>query len=160
MDLLLNNEIRKSSKTNDEINVFMNELENVLKNEQSKDISSILCDEIYKEIPIASKYTSQLKNIIEECMKNESYQGEFFYVDYDSKKKSYFLNCYDDGELQRTKITKREMDNSNLKIGMFYGRYEESNIVEDESIKEGLKLDIEAELNHLDALNKKGKSKK
>ena len=148
MDLTINNEITKNNITNDEISDFMQELKNAL--EKSNSNVPNLYSEVFNEIPLASKYKSELNSIIDECLEEQSYEKEFFYFDYDKNGKSYYLDHYYDGNIDRTILSKQEAKGTKYKVGMFYAEYDENYLVEAGDLKDGIKIDVESKLDLLD----------
>ena len=148
MDLTINNEIAKNNITNDnEIEDFMKELANTL--EKGNSIVPNLYNEVSKEIPLASKYKNELNSIIDECLEEQSYEKEFFYFDYDKNGKSYYLDHYYDGNIDRTILSKQEAKGTKYKVGMFYAEYDENYLVEADDLKDGIKIDVESKLESL-----------
>ena len=90
MDRTLDLENNKSNE-NTEITDFINELDTFLKNENlelNKENFNTLYKEIYNEIPLASTYRNELKNIVDECMDKLSYDRDFIYFNYDKQEKN------------------------------------------------------------------------
>jgi hypothetical protein len=149
MDLTIDNKVETKNKIDNEVNSFINELGKSL--EKNIDFQTTITNEIYNEIPLATKYKEQLQNIVDECMKDMSYEDDFFYFDYDKKGKTYYLDYYSDGDLNRIEMTKEDVKGSNLEEGWFYDWYDDEQIVEaNSSIKEGIKIDVESKLKELD----------
>lgn len=151
MDLTINNKISKSNQTKDEINNFMEELRETIKLEQDIVNAKSIYKEIYREIPLASKYAKELKEIIDKCMENLSYENDFFYFDYDKKQDKYFLDYYCDGKIEKIEISKEDAKEDDLKEGMFYDQYAGKGIVETEFYKDYVKSNVDSELNMLNA---------
>lgn len=89
-------------------------------------------------------------------MLDYSYDTEFVYVNYDEKTKKYYMDIYD-GDVTKVNVSKKELDNSNIKVGSFYfvlnnGDY----LQEKEYIKDNIKSKIEYELNNLENRRKNG----
>jgi len=85
MDRILDIENNKRNE-NVEVNAFIKELENALNTNNlanSKGVYTTLYDEVLNEINLATKYKGKLNCIIKECMKNESYENDFWYINYD-----------------------------------------------------------------------------
>lgn len=149
MDILLNNEINARNKEVDNsINEFINELRNSLENPKSKiSIDRNFYDEIYNELELAPKYQNRLEDIIKDSMLEYSYDTEFLHVNYDEKDNKYYIDYYD-GDVTRTNVTQKELQEANHKVGAFYvpildGEYlEEVDYVKD-SIKESVKNKLE-----------------
>ena len=155
MDLIIDNKLENKSNINNEINSFINELQNSL--EKDNNFQTTLTNEFYNTIPLASKYKNELENIIDDCMKNMSYDREFFYFDYDKKDNIYYLDYYSDGKIERIEMTKQDIEDSQLEKGWFYAWYNEEQIVEANSLKEGIKSNVELELDTLEFNNRKNK---
>jgi hypothetical protein len=148
MDLTIDNKVETKNKVDNEVSSFINELGKSL--EKNADFQTTITNEIYEEIPLATKYKEQLQNIVDECMKDMSYERNFCYFDYDKKGNSYFLDYYSDGNIERVPITKEEMEESKLEKGMFFSWRDDGHIVESDGIKEGTKIDVESKLKELD----------
>ncbi len=121
MDRLLNNEINTRTKEVDNsINDFINELRNSLENPKSKiSIDKNFYDEIYNELELAPKYQNRLEDIIKDSMLEYSYDTEFLHVNYDEKDNKYYIDYYD-GDVTRTNVTQKELQEANHKVGAFY----------------------------------------
>ena len=162
MDILLNNEINTRNKEVDNsINDFINELRNSLENPKSKiSIDRNFYDEIYNELELAPKYQNRLEDIIKDSMLEYSYDTEFLHVNYDEKDNKYYIDYYD-GDVTRTNVTQKELQEANHKVGAFYvpildGEYlEEVDYVKD-SIKESVKYKLE----DLEENSERGKNEK
>ena len=162
MDILLNNEINARNKEVDNsINDFINELRNSLENPKSKiSIDRNFYDEIYNELELAPKYQNRLEDIIKDSMLEYSYDTEFLHVNYDEKDNKYYIDYYD-GDVTRTNVTQKELQDANHKVGAFYvpildGEYlEEVDYVKD-SIKESVKYKLE----DLEENSERGKNEK
>ena len=148
MDLTIDNEITKNIIANDEASNFMKELTNTL--EKSNSFVPNLYNEVFNEIPLASKYENELNSILDECLEEQSYEKEFFYFDYDKNRKSYYLDHYYDGNIERTILSKKEAKGTKYQIGMFYAEYDEEHLVEADYLKDGIKIDVESKLELLD----------
>lgn len=153
MDLTINNEISKNNIVGNEVKNFMKELENSL----TKDTTRIndLYNEILQENPLASKYESQLSDIIKDCMDTLSYEYDFLYFDYDKNKKSYFLDYYSEGDIIKDELSKEDLEGTNFKNGTFWKIYDKENVIEADYLKDNIKINVESELKMLDSKNKK-----
>lgn len=153
MDRLINNELNNTitNEKNKEISNFIQELQNALDNPKNQiTIDKSFYDEVYNDLELAQKYKEQLEGIIKDCMLDYSYNTEFVYVNYDEKAKKYYMDIYD-GDVTKVNVSKKELDNSNIKVGSFYfvlnnGDY----LQEKEYIKDNIKSKIEYELNNLE----------
>ena len=153
MDRLINNEINNTitnEKTN-EINDFMKELQNALDNPKNKiTIDKSFYNEVYEDIELASKYERQLEEIIKNCMLEYSYDTEFVYVNYDEKSKKYYMDIYD-GDITKVNVSKKELEDSNVKVGAFYFILNDGEYLEEKDyIKDNIKSEIEYKLNILE----------
>jgi hypothetical protein len=149
MDLTVDNKIENKNKVDNEINSFINELGKSL--EKNTDFQTTFANEVFDEMPLAKKYKNQLEDIINKCFEEMSYEDDFFYFDYDSKGETYYLDYYSDGVITREEIPENEVKDSNLEKGWFYDWYDDDRIVEaNSSIKEGIKISIDSELDLLD----------
>lgn len=107
MDRILDIENNKRNE-NLEINAFIKELENALNTNNlanSKGVYTTLYDEVLNEINLATKYKGKLNSIIKECMKNESYENDFWYINYDKSRNTFSMDLYSDGKCQKFPIT-------------------------------------------------------
>lgn len=160
MERILDIEHNKRNENN-EISSFIKELENALKNNnlentQEKNIMNKgLYDEVLIEIELAPKYKSKLNRIIKECMKNESYENEFWYIDYDKTKNTYSMDYYIDGQVTKTPLTSQEVKDYELIVGMTYLPYEDDRLMPMVSIKDSIKIDVDSALFDLELKNKK-----
>lgn len=159
MDRLVNNELNNTitNEKNKEISNFIQELQNALDNPKNQiTIDKSFYNEVYNDLELAQKYEEQLEGIIKDCMLDYSYDTEFVYVNYDEKAKEYYMDIYD-GDVTKVNVSKKELDNSNIKVGSFYfvlnnGDY----LQEKEYIKDNIKSKIEYELNNLENRRKNG----
>ncbi len=159
MDRLVNNELNNTitNEKNKEISNFIQELQNALDNPKNQiTIDKSFYNEVYNDLELAQKYEEQLEGIIKDCMLDYSYDTEFVYVNYDEKAKKYYMDIYD-GDVTKVNVSKKELDNSNIKVGSFYfvlnnGDY----LQEKEYIKDNIKSKIEYELNNLENRKKNG----
>lgn len=153
LDIEPNNRIENS-----EVKEFMQELENTLSNNQRvnlKDGYTTLYDEVLNEIDIALKYKGKLNSIIKECMKKEPYENDFWYIDYDKDKNTYSMDLYSDGECQKFPITIQDIQNYNYKVDMTYWAFEDGRMLEEDAIKDSIKIDVDSALADLERNNKK-----
>ncbi len=159
MDRLINNELNNTitNEKNKEISNFIQELQNALDNPKNQiTIDKSFYNEVYNDLELAQKYEEQLEGIIKDCMLDYSYDTEFVYVNYDEKAKEYYMDIYD-GDVTKVNVSKKELDNSNIKVGSFYfvlnnGDY----LQEKEYIKDNIKSKIKYELNNLENRRKNG----
>ena len=159
MDRLINNELNNTitNEKNKEISDFIQELQNALDNPKNQiTIDKSFYNEVYNDLELAQKYKEQLEGIIKDCMLDYSYDTEFVYFNYDEKTKKYYMDIYD-GDVTKVNVSKKELDNSNIKVGSFYfvlnnGDY----LQEKEYIKDNIKSKIEYELNNLENRRKNG----
>ena len=148
------------SNENKEVTEFLNELKNSINNEEIKNIKSKgilyknLCDEILEETALAQKYRGKLKNIVNECMKNESYESDFIYINYDNSKNVFTMNYYNDGKIEKTELTPKDIKDYNYKVGMTYEIGEDDTMVEAKYLKDSIKIDVNSALNSLERENR------
>lgn len=153
--------INSRSNENREVTEFLNELKNSISNEEMKNIKGKdilyknLCDEILEETALAQKYIGKLNKIVDECMKNESYESDFIYINYDNSKNAFTMNYYNDGKIEKTELTTKDIKDYNYKVGMTYEIGEDDTIVEAEYLKDSIKIDVNSELNSLERENRK-----
>ncbi len=150
MDRILGNEINtRDSKTNNEINDFIVELQNALDDPKSKiSIDKSLYNEIYSTLDLAPKFKDKLENIIKKCILDYSYDNEFFYLNFDEKSNKYYMDIYSEG-ITKVELTKKEIQDADYRVGAFYIPIPNANIREEECIKDAIKNRIEYELNEL-----------
>lgn len=156
MNLTLENEIGKNNTKNNEVENFIQELQNTLEKDNAN--VSNFYNEIYQELPLASKFKEQLADIILGCMKDMSYEKDFYYFDYDRQKKEYYLEYYCDGEIERFPLTEKEVKNSVFEVGTFWRPFGDGMAREADYMGEGIKSNVEYELDMLD-FNKNGDNK-
>ena len=152
MDRILNNEISTRNKeVNNDINEFINELKNALDDPKSKiTIDRSFYNEVYNDVKLAPKYKEQLEDIIKKCMLEYSYDTDFIYVNYDEKSKKYYMDIYD-GDVIKVNVDKKDLEESNIKVGNFYYQMNDFNYFEEyKNIKGQLKKQIEFELKKLE----------
>ena len=157
MDRTINIE-QDNRKANDEVTIFMKELENVLNSNNltnSKEIYTTIYDEILEEIDLAQKYESKLNSIIKECMKNESYENDFWYINYDKSKNTFSMDLYSEGTCQKFPITYKDIQDYNYKIGMTYWAFDDDRMQEAEELKDSIKIDVDSKLADLERENNK-----
>lgn len=148
MNLEINKNLEQTKAKNKDVESFINELSQYLsKNENS------IYDECLKEIPLAVKYTKQLSDIINECMKDMSYNREFYYFDYDKQTQEYYWEYYSDGEVTRMPYWDK---NEKIDVGTIWRPYKDSELRLADHIKEGVKSNVEYELDMIDLKNRKG----
>lgn len=153
--------INSRNNENREVTEFLNELKNSINNEEIKNIKGKyipyknLCDEILEETALAQKYIGKLNKIVDECMKNESYESDFIYINYDNSKNIFTMNYYNDGKIEKTELTPKDIKDYNYKVGMTYEIGEDDTIVEAEYLKDSIKIDVNSELNSLERKNRK-----
>lgn len=116
MELQISNKIENKRKGNEEINLFQKELEKSL---NKNEFSSTIEKDFYNSIPLAKELKSKLKNVINECMKNMSYERDFYYFDFDNNKNKYYLNYCSDGKIRKIEISKKEVMEANLHKRIF-----------------------------------------
>lgn len=144
MNLTIDNKLESKSVINNEVDSFIKELGKSL--EKNQDFQSTIESEVLRDIPLATKYKNQIEDIINKYFEEMSYEQDFFYFDYDKKENKYYLDYYSDGKIERIEIPEQEIEESKLEKGWFYAWYDNEQIVEANSIKEGIKSNIETEL--------------
>ena len=122
---------------------------------KNQDFQSTIESEVLRDIPLATKYKNQIEDIINKYFEEMSYEQDFFYFDYDKKENKYYLDYYSDGKIERIEIPEQEIEESKLEKGWFYAWYDNEQIVEANSIKEGIKSNIETELDIMNFNEKK-----
>ena len=53
-------------------------------------------------------------------MLEESYEGDFWYINYDKSKDTYTIEFYSEGECYKSPITAKDIKESKCKDGMTY----------------------------------------
>ena len=162
MDILLNNEINARNKEVDNsINEFINELRNSLENPKSKiSIDRNFYDEIYNELELAPKYQNRLEDIIKDSMLEYSYDTEFLHVNYDEKDNKYYIDYYD-GDVTRTNVTQKELQDANHKVGAFYVPILDGEYLEEvDYVKDSIKESVKNKLEDLEENSERGKNEK
>lgn len=153
MDRLIDNELNNTitNEKSNEIDDFMKELQSALDNPINKiTIDRTFYNEVYNDLELAPKYKEQLEGIIKDCMLDYSYDTEFVYVNYDEKTKKYYADIYD-GDVTKVNMTKKELEDSDIKVGTFYSILNDGDYLEEkEYIKDNIKYKIEYELNKLE----------
>ena len=144
MNLTIDNKLESKSVINNEVDSFIKELGKSL--EKNQDFQSTIESEVLRDIPLATKYKNQIEDIINKYFEEMSYEQDFFYFDYDKKENKYYLDYYSDGKIERIEIPEQEIEESKLEKGWFYAWYDNEQIVEANSIKEGIKSNIETDL--------------
>lgn len=153
MNLTIDNKLESKSRINNEVDSFIKELDKSL--EKNQDFQSTIESEVLRDIPLATKYKNQIEDIINKYFEEMSYEQDFFYFDYDKKENKYYLDYYSDGKIERIEIPEQEIKDSKLEKGWFYAWYDNEQIVEANSIKEGIKSNIETELDIMNFNEKK-----
>lgn len=153
MNLTIDNKLESKSVINNEFDSFIKELGKSL--EKNQDFQSTIESEVLRDIPLATKYKNQIEDIINKYFEEMSYEQDFFYFDYDKKENKYYLDYYSDGKIERIEIPEQEIEESKLEKGWFYAWYDNEQIVEANSIKEGIKSNIETELDIMNFNEKK-----
>lgn len=157
MDRELNIETNTKEKNN-EITEFMKELENSLEDKKLNnkiEAYSTIYDEVLNEVEYAHKYKGKLNKIITECMKEESYEGDFWYINYDKTKNAYSMELYRDGERQKFSITAQDVKKYNYKVGMTYWFFEDGTMLEEDAIKDSIKIDVDSAIADLEREKRK-----
>lgn len=158
MNLTIDNKLESKSVINNEVDSFIKELGKSL--EKNQDFQSTIESEVLRDIPLATKYKNQIEDIINKYFEEMSYEQDFFYFDYDKKENKYYLYYYSDGKIERIEIPEQEIEESKLEKGWFYAWYDNEQIVEANSIKEGIKSNIETELDIINFNEKKREVRK
>ena len=153
MNLTIDNKLESKSVINNEVDSFIKELGKSL--EKNQDFQSTIESEVLRDIPLATKYKNQIEDIINKYFEEMSYEQDFFYFDYDKKENKYYLDYYSEGKIERIEIPEQEIEESKLEKGWFYAWYDNEQIVEANYMKEGIKSDIETELEDIDFNKKK-----
>ena len=153
MNLTIDNKLESKSGINNEVDSFIKELDKSL--EKNQDFQSTIESEVLRDIPLATKYKNQIEDVIKKYFEEMSYEQDFFYFDYDKKENKYYLDYYSEGKIERIEIPEQEIEESKLEKGWFYAWYDNEQIVEANSIKEGIKSNIETELDIMNFNEKK-----
>ena len=153
MNLTIDNKLESKSVINNDVDSFIKELDKSL--EKNQDFQSTIEIEVLRDIPLATKYKNQIEDVINKYFEEMSYEQDFFYFDYDKKENKYYLDYYSEGKIERIEIPEQEIEESKLEKGWFYAWYDNEQIVEANSIKEGIKSNIETELDIMNFNEKK-----
>lgn len=163
MDLEINNKIDNKT-TDNEVTDFINDLNDALEKKQELNTNGNLFNEILQDVELASKYKSKLQSTINKCLKDMSYERDFFYFDYDKRNQNYFLDYYSDGKKERINLTKKEIQNYKENNITFYGPIESENdyitMVEADSLKDWMKCEVGSALLDIDIESRKSKGNK
>jgi len=108
-------------------------------------------------MPLASKYKEQLDDIIYKCVEEMSYEREFYYFDYDTSKKEYYLEYYCDGEMERIPVPDEELKDNIFQKGTFWKPIADNEVMLADFIKDGIKISVDYELDMLDFYSKDDK---
>ena len=159
MELNINNEITNKKQANKEVTCFIKELNSVLENKNELKVYSNLYNEILKDVELAPKYRNKLQNIINKCLINMSYERDFFYFDYDKRRKDYCLKYYwNGGSTICDKLTKEDIERFKRNGFTFYEPLDdEDTIGASDSLKDWMKCEVDIELIKMDNENKNGK---
>ena len=161
MELDINREI-SNKKTNEEINTFMNEVNEKLEKDKKLETSNELYNEVLKKVELAPKYKDILPDTIEQCLKDASYQGEFLYFDYNEKNKEYGFTYYEDGDaIECDKLSEKEIEHfKELGYTFYYLVDEGENMMADDTLKEWVCLEMDMRLLDMElAKNEKEKGR-
>ena len=71
------------------------------------DTNGLLYNKLYSELELAKKYKSNLKSLIRKSMIQASYTYDFYYVNYDKRTNTYYLEYFNQGHRDREKISKK-----------------------------------------------------
>lgn len=158
MDLTIDNKVEKKTKNNDEINLFMKELSSSLNKKQELSINNNLYNEILKDVELAPKYKDKLQSVINKCLINMSYERDFFYFDYDKRRKDYCLKYYwNGGSTVCDKLTRDDIERFKKNGFTFYEPVDdEDTIGASDSLKDWMKCEVDIELIKLDNKHSKG----
>lgn len=151
MDLTLNNEINKNNTKDNQIEDFMQELQNSL---TKKDSTTTLNMEILNEIELAIQHKDSLNGIVNKCMEELSYKYDFLYFDYDKKEKNYYFDLYSNGEATREYLSQDDVKGMESKKGTIWRIWDEYNILESDDLKDNVKFSTEYELQSLESKSK------
>lgn len=161
MELEINNKI--GNKTTDkEVTNFINELNNALGKKQELNTNSNLYNEILEDVELASKYKNILQSTIHKCLKEMSYEREFFYFDYDKEIKEYNLKYFwNGGNIVCDNLSTKDIERYKKAGFTFYEPIdEEGTIVASDSLKDWMKCEVESALLDIDIKNRKIKEDK
>ncbi len=151
MDLTLNNEINKNNTKDNQIEVFMQELQNSLK---KFDSTTTLNMEILNETDLAIQHRDSLNGIVNKCMEKLSYEYDFLYFDYDKKEKNYYFDLYSNGEVTREYLSHDDVEGMESKKGTIWRIWDEYTILESDDLKDNIKFSTEYELQSLESKKK------
>ena len=152
---------KNRQKENKEFTNFTKELEKSLDNkeqEMAKQVDTTIYDEVLNEIELAPKYKRKLKGIIKEGMIEESYEGDFWYINHNKSSDTYTMEFYSEGKCKKNPITLQDIKKYKYKVGMTYFDVE-GGILEEDAIKDSIKINVEDALLELEHNNKKKREK-
>lgn len=155
MNLEIDNNLEQTKAKNKDVESFINELSTALNKKEPDNIPDIIYKEVLKEMPLASNYKEQLEDIISKCVEDMSYDREFYYFDYDTRKKEYYLEYYCDGEMERIPVPDEELEDNIFKKGTFWKPIADDEVMLADFIKDGIKIRVDSALDRLDFQNKK-----
>lgn len=155
MEIEIGRKTNIEKNNNTEIESFINELKAELDKNEPDFIPDVIYKEELSENSLALKYKNQLNDIITKCTEDLSYEREFYYFDYDSRKKEYYLEYYCDGEIERFPVSKEDMKGNSFTKGTFWKPISEDEVMLADFIKDGIKVRVDYALNRLDVQNKK-----
>lgn len=150
MDLELDKGLKKQTKINDEVNLFIKELSNSLKQKTTNNFQTTICNEIYNNVALANKYKNQIETLVNNYMVEMSYKKDFLYYDYDSKQDIYYFDYYSNGEKTQIEIPEDEVKIMGNRIGTFWELYDNEKIVEAKYIGDSLKINVSDDLQNLE----------
>ncbi len=162
MKLNINNEIETKKENNKEITEFMNQLNNELEKKQELSTTNNLFDEILQDVELAQKYKSRLQSTINKCLEDLSYERDFFYFDYDKRRKDYCLKYYwNGGNTVCDNLTKEDIEDFKKSGFTFYEPFdEEGTIRQSDTLKDWMKCEVSNTLLDIDIKNRKSKENK
>lgn len=154
MELSINNEIKNNKKESTEVTDFINELGTALENNRELKVNSNLYNEILKDVELAPKYRNRLQSVINKCLKDMSYERDFYYFDFNKRTNKYFLDYYNDGERKRFDLTKEGLKEFKKNKITFYEPIDEDKMVESDTLKDWMKCEVSSSLLDLEIKNR------
>lgn len=155
MDLNITNEISDKKQNNNEVADFINDLNTAL-NKKNTLNNNNLFNEILEEVELASKYKSKLQSAINKCLKDMSYERDFYYFDYDTRTQKYFLDYYCEGQRERFDLSNEEIKEYQKYGNTFYEPSERKtgHMIESDNLKDWMKYEVQSNLLNLDIKNR------
>ena len=161
MELSLNNSITNKRQENTEVTEFIAELSSALENKQELKVNSNLYNEILKDVELAPKYRNKLQSVINKCLKDMSYERDFFYFDYDKKRKDYCLKYYwNGGNTICDKLGKDDIEEFKRSGFTFFEPFDDNGTIrQSDTLKDWMKCEVGSALLDFEIEKRESKGK-